>query len=72
MSKCFRSDLHRKGAEEYFSTSMKLCRLIRKILGKDGAVYISESGDCLKDPVPFSQRLKAIKMLRNSSQPVTD
>lgn len=69
---CERSNLHRKGAEEFFYSSLKLNRLMRKIMGKDGPSYFTEMGDCVNDRIPYSERLSAIKQIGISSQPAHD
>uniref|UniRef100_A0A0N5AD22 DUF2207 domain-containing protein n=1 Tax=Syphacia muris TaxID=451379 RepID=A0A0N5AD22_9BILA len=57
---CIGSDTGLNGAVEYFTSSMKLCRAMRKLIGEKAFESITETGDCISHPVLYSERLAAI------------
>uniref|UniRef100_A0A1I7XPW1 Transmembrane protein n=1 Tax=Heterorhabditis bacteriophora TaxID=37862 RepID=A0A1I7XPW1_HETBA len=68
-------DIYLQGAQDYFHSTMKLNRLLRRIMGEEGDQNIDRNGDNKKERISYSARLRHLndyinkrEKLKNSSR----
>ncbi|CAB3403160.1 unnamed protein product [Caenorhabditis bovis] len=58
-----RGEEYLTGAIDYFESTLKLNRMIRRVLGEEGERTITKRGDSLVDPVALTKRLRNARKL---------